>query len=59
MNTTLNKSAFALASLSSDIAMLAGGLVLRDMPTDYQEQETLLRLLGKTRQAEESRDDEE
>ena len=59
MNTTLNKIAFALASLSSDIAMVAGGLVLLDMPADYQEQETLLGLLGKTRQAEESRDDEE
>lgn len=59
MNITLNKSAFALASLSGDIAMVAGGLVRLDMPTDYQEQETLLGLLGKTRQAEESRADEE
>lgn len=29
MNTTLNKIAFALTSLSGDIAMVAGGLVLQ------------------------------
>jgi hypothetical protein len=59
MNTTLNKISFALSSLSGDLAKVAGGLVLLDMPTGYPEQETLLGLLVKARQAEESRDDEE
>lgn len=35
MNTTLNKIASALALLIGAIAVIAGGLVLLGMPTDY------------------------
>ena len=35
MNTTLNKIASALAFLIGGIAVVAGGLVLLGMPTDY------------------------